>query len=467
MSEAVRFSLAGETAVITPALLEKYNQPGPRYTSYPTAPEWSDSFGVAEMQAALAASYQSDAPLSLYFHLPFCESLCLYCGCNVIINKNHDVAVPYLARLKREIEMISSQIAAGRRVVQLHWGGGTPTYLSAAQMEELFSHIRQHFDFAPEAEIGIEIEPRVTTAEQCRMLRQLGFNRLSMGVQDFTPLVQQTVRRVQSFEITKELFADCRALGFESINIDLIYGLPHQTVTSFAETIDKVISINPDRIALFSYAHVPWLKKQQGSFAKYLPEGFAKFRIFHTAIEKFTAAGYRYIGLDHFARPDDELCRAQDDRTLHRNFQGYTTRGGADLFGMGVSSISGFADVYAQNWRDLPQYYAAIDAGTLATMRGIQLSADDRLRRDVINRLLCHCVLVKAEIEQEYGVNFADYFAAELASLRDLECDGLVRVSNERIEVTAAGRIFIRNIAMVFDAWLQRDRESRMFSRTV
>lgn len=465
-TESVQFNLAGEQAVITADLLDKYNQPGPRYTSYPTAPEWSDDFGVAETESALARSRHSDALISLYFHLPFCESLCLYCGCNVIINKNHEVAAPYLERLKREIEMYAERIAPGRKVAQLHWGGGTPTYLSAAQIEELFKHIHRHFEFASDAEIGIEIEPRVTTSEQCRVLRRLGFNRLSMGVQDFNPLVQKTVRRIQSYESTKALFDECRDLGFVSINIDLIYGLPHQTVATFAETVDKVITINPDRIALFSYAHVPWLKRQQGSFARHLPLGFEKFRIFHTAIEKSTSAGYRYIGLDHFARPEDELCRAQDDRTLHRNFQGYTTRGGCDLYGLGVSSISGFADVYAQNWRELPKYYAAIDAGTLATMRGMQVNAEDKLRRSIINRLLCHCVLVKTEIEREYGLSFDQHFAPELAQLRALESDGLVRLAGERIEVTAIGRIFIRNIAMVFDAYLKQ-AANRKFSRTV
>ena len=466
-NETVQFNLAGEQAVISAALLDKYNQPGPRYTSYPTAPEWNDDFGATEMGAELAATRDSDAPLSLYFHLPFCESLCLYCGCNVIINKNHEVAAPYLERLKREIEMFSQRIAPGRRVAQLHWGGGTPTFISAAQIEELFNHIRKHFEFAPDAEIGIEIEPRVTSQEQCRVLRRLGFNRLSMGVQDFNPLVQQTVRRIQSFEMTKALFDYCRELGFESINIDLIYGLPHQTVTSFAETVEKVISINPDRIALFSYAHVPWLKKQQGSFARHLPLGFEKFRIFHTAIEKFTEAGYRYIGLDHFARPEDELCLAQDDRTLHRNFQGYTTKAGCDLYGLGVSSISGFGDVYAQNWRELPKYYEAIDAGTLATMRGVRISSDDRLRRAVINRVLCHCVLVKSEIERDYGIVFDEYFAPELAQLQIQEADGLVRLSPDRIEVTAIGRIFIRNIAMAFDAYLNQGAGKQKFSRTV
>lgn len=468
MNVLTEINLNGERAAVTTELLDRYNQPGPRYTSYPTAPEWDDSFGVAEFRAAIAESSERGAPLSLYFHLPFCESLCLYCGCNVIITKKHEVCVPYLEHLKREIDNVRAVIAPGRAVRQLHWGGGTPTYLSAEQIEELYCYVRDRFEFAPDAEIGIEIEPRVTSDEQCRVLRRLGFNRLSLGVQDFNPLVQKTVNRIQPYDQTKRLFDYCRELGFESVNIDLIYGLPHQTVETFTETVEKVITINPDRIALFSYAHVPWLKKQQGSFAQHLPHGYEKFRIFQRAIEMLTDAGYRYIGLDHFAKPDDELCRAQDERTLHRNFQGYTTRGGSELFGMGVSSISSLDDMYAQNWRELPKYYEAIESGGWATMRGMRLSGDDKLRRSVINRILCHCVLMKSEVEREFGVNFNEYFAPELERLAPLERDGLVRLGQDRIEVATLGRIFIRNVAMAFDAYLlQAAATNRMFSRTL
>jgi oxygen-independent coproporphyrinogen III oxidase len=469
MTQPTDIYLNGERALVTPELLDKYNQPGPRYTSYPTAPEWDESFGVAEFRAAIAEANERGAPLSLYFHLPFCESLCLYCGCNVVITKRHEVCAPYLEHLKREVDRVREAVAPGRRVAQLHWGGGTPTFLSAEQIEEFYCYVRERFEFAPDAEIGIEIEPRVTSDEQCRVLRRLGFNRLSMGVQDFNSLVQQTVNRIQPYEMTRRLFDYCRALGFESINIDLIYGLPHQTVGGFAETVDRVIEINPDRLALFSYAHVPWLKKQQGSFAKHLPHGYEKFRIFQTAVEMLTDAGYRYIGLDHFVKPHDELARAQDGRTLHRNFQGYTTRGGSDLFGVGVSSISGLENVYAQNWRELPKYYAAVEEAGWATMRGMRLSEDDKLRRAVINRILCHCVLVKSEIEAEFGVGFDDYFAPELARLEPLERDGLVRLERDRIEVAALGRIFIRNVAMAFDAYLPQASAApqRMFSRTL
>jgi oxygen-independent coproporphyrinogen-3 oxidase len=457
----------GERAEIFPDLLGKYNQPGPRYTSYPTAPEWDDGFGPEDWRQQLTPG-ETDPPISLYFHLPFCQSLCLFCGCNVVISKNRNVSNPYLDRLKQEIALMSAEIDSSREVQQLHWGGGTPTYLSAAQIEELFGAIRARFSFAVDAEIGIEVDPRATTKEQCRTLRTLGFNRLSMGIQDFDPRVQQTVHRIQSYEMTRELFDYCRDLGFDSINIDLIYGLPHQTCSTFAETVEKIVEMNPDRIACFSYAHVPWMKKQQGSFAKHLPEGMEKFRIFHVAISRFTQAGYRYIGMDHFARPGDELCSAQDDRTLHRNFQGYTTKAGCDLYGMGVSSISGLDDVYAQNWRDLERYYRAIDSGLLPTMRGIRVTAEDKLRRSVITRILCHTVVFKDEVEKGYGIDFDSHFERELEALRELERDGLVRLGPDRIQVAPLGRIFIRNVAMVFDAYLNRGEPGqRLFSRTL
>jgi oxygen-independent coproporphyrinogen-3 oxidase len=470
-SETLEMTIGNSTINLSVDLLNKYNRPGPRYTSYPTAPEWNDSFGEADLRAAFreANLKPNPAPLSLYFHIPFCESLCLYCGCNVVINKRHEIALPYLENLKREIDWVSAEVDQTRRVEQLHWGGGTPTYLSTGQIEDLFGYIKQRFSIAPTAEISIEIDPRATTDEHCRTLRNVGFNRLSMGIQDFNPLVQRTIHRVQPYEDTKRTFDYCRALGFESINIDLIYGLPHQTAESFGDTVDKIITMNPDRIAVFSYAHVPWMKKQQGSFARFLPEGTEKFRIFTNAIRKLTSAGYRYIGLDHFARPEDEICRAQDNRTLHRNFQGYTTKAGCDLYAMGVSSISGLEDGYAQNYRDLPGYYRAIEAGHLPTMRGIQVSREDKLRRSIINRILCHTVLVKSEVEADFDISFDEHFAAEMVDLNQLERDGLVRIAKERLEVTPLGRIFIRNIAMVFDEYLKGERisDTKVFSRTL
>jgi oxygen-independent coproporphyrinogen III oxidase len=473
INETLELLVDGARIAVSPATLEKYNQPGPRYTSYPTAPEWSESFGPAELRESLreANTRTPPAPVSLYFHIPFCQSLCLYCGCNVVISKKHEVASAYLEHLKREIDWTSAEVLPARKVEQLHWGGGTPTYLSPEQIENLFAYINARFTFSEDAEISIEIDPRVTTAKHRRALRRVGFNRLSLGIQDFNPLVQQTVRREQSFEDTKELFDDCRELGFESINVDLIYGLPHQTVASFSETVDKIITLSPDRIAVFSYAHVPWMKKQQGSFARFLPEGAEKFRILSRAIEMLTGAGYRYIGLDHFARPEDEICRAQDARELHRNFQGYTTKAGCDLYGMGVSAISGLEDVYAQNQRELPRYYEAIASGRWPTMRGARVSREDKLRRAVINRILCHTVLLKSEVESEFSVSFDQHFASELERLVELERDGLVRLDGDRIEVAPLGRIFIRNVAMVFDAYLNsnvaRAEQKRAFSSTL
>lgn len=451
-------------------LLEKYNIPGPRYTSYPTAPEWKDDFGPGDMEKMLEQSNAGPhpRPVSLYMHLPFCDSLCLFCGCNVVIQKDHSKAQSYLDRLKWEVDAMSRHLDRARPVLQFHWGGGTPTYMAPEQLEDLFSWTRERFSFAPNAEIGVEVDPRVTTQEHVRTLRRLGFNRISMGVQDFNPEVQKTIHRIQPYELTERLVAQCRAAGFDSINIDLIYGLPHQTGESFAETVDSVIGINPDRIAMFSYAHVPWLKKQQGAFAKYIPDGSDKFKIFRSGVEHFTAAGYDYIGFDHFARPNDELCVAQRERTLHRNFQGYTTKAGADLFGLGVSSISGVDRVYAQNFRDVDSYYAAIDQKQLATMRGMRLSEDDIIRRTVISKILCHCVLHKAEIEAEFNISFDRYFAEEQPRLRELAEDGLLELAEGTIAVTLLGRIFIRVVGMAFDKYLRQKKDTRpLFSKTL
>jgi oxygen-independent coproporphyrinogen-3 oxidase len=465
----LNINIRGETLNVTGEILDRYNVPGPRYTSYPTAPEWVDSFGPSDYDRSVRESNnrRPASPVSLYMHLPFCERLCLFCGCNVVINKRHEVSHPYLEKLKWEIDQVAGRLEAGRPVVQLHWGGGTPTYLSAAQLEDLFLHTKDRFTFAADAEVGIEVDPRVTSEEQARILRRLGFNRISMGIQDFTPIVQQTVHRIQPYEQTRALFDLCRSLGFESINVDLIYGLPHQTPETFVDSVDKVIDMSPDRVAMFSYAHVPWLKKQQGSFAKLIPQGMEKFRIFRSGIERFTQSGYVYIGMDHFARPDDELCVAQRERTLHRNFQGYTTKAGADLFGLGVSSISGVDRVYAQNFRDLQGYYAAVDEQRLPTMRGIRLHEDDVVRRAVISKLLCHCVLHKAEVEREFGLRFDEYFADELTRLKPLENDGLVVLTPETISVTSLGRIFIRNVGMVFDRYLLKPKDKPVFSKTL
>jgi oxygen-independent coproporphyrinogen-3 oxidase len=462
-------TIQGETLNVPQEIVDRYNVAGPRYTSYPTAPEWTDSFGPPDYEGALKQSNEDRParPLSLYTHLPFCDRLCLFCGCNVVISQNHDVAIPYLAKLDWEIRQIAQTIDTSRPVVQFHWGGGTPTYLSASQLEQLFGRTLNLFQFAPDAEVGVEIDPRVTQEAQLTVLRRLGFNRVSMGIQDFNPAVQKIVRRIQPYEQTKAIFDLCRSLAFESVNIDLIYGLPLQTPETFLDSVDRVIGLGPDRVAMFSYANVPWLKKQQGAIARYIPQGMQKFQIFRAGIERFAQAGYLYIGMDHFARADDELCLAQKNRTLHRNFQGYTTKAGADLLGFGVSSISGVGSIYAQNHRDLKEYYAAIERKTLPTMRGIRLEEDDIIRRSVISKLLCHCILNKGEIESEFGIRFDEYFADELARLAPLQEDGLVRMEPGSISVTQLGRIFIRNVGMVFDKYLRTPTGKQVFSRTL
>src|SRR5579871_2805759 len=454
---------------VSEEFLARYNRPGPRYTSYPTAPVWNDSFGIDDLEKIHAEADAAQTPVSLYMHIPFCESLCLFCACNVIIQKDKNVAPPYLEILKKEIDRVSLGVSRSRSVVQFHWGGGTPTYLNPEQIEDLFNFTRERFSFAPDAELGIEVDPRVTTPAHLEVLRKLGFNRLSMGVQDFHPEVQKAIHRIQPYELTRELVAGARRLGFDSINVDLIYGLPHQDPARFGATVDQIISINPDRIALFSYAHVPWLKKQQGAFAQFLPEGMQKFEIFRTGLFKFVEAGYRYIGMDHFAKPGDELAVSQENRTLHRNFQGYTTKAGADLYGMGVTAIRSEERTYAQNHRDIPSWQKSVEERGIATMRGYRLSEDDVLRREVISRLLCHTVVVKAEISKEFGIDFDEYFAAELEQLKAPRQDGLILLSNDEIRATWLGRIFIRNLAMIFDPYLEKQKldAKPLFSKTL
>src|SRR6267378_198197 len=426
--------------------LAKYNRPGPRYTSYPTAPVWNDAFGPDDLEKVHEEAERAKTPVSLYMHIPFCESLCLFCACNVVIEKNKAVSPPYLGILKREAERVSRSVSKDRPVVQFHWGGGTPTYLTPPQIEDLFGFTREHFHFSPDAEIGIEIDPRVTSREHLETLRKLGFNRLSMGIQDFHADVQKAIHRIQPFEMTRDLLFAARELGFDSINVDLIYGLPYQTPSTFADTVDQILGLAPDRVALFSYAHVPWLKKQQGSFAAHLPEG-----------------------MEHFAKPGDELAVSQQNRTLHRNFQGYTTKAGADLYGMGITAISGIRDAYAQNYRDIPSWEKAVSERGLATMRGYHLSEEDRLRRTVISRLLCHTVVIKDEISREFGIDFDEYFADELLHLEPSRDDGLILLERDQIRSTWLGRIFIRNLAMVFDPYLEKQQLAAkpLFSKTL
>ena len=454
---------------VSEEFLARYNRPGPRYTSYPTAPVWNDSFGPDDLERVHEEAELARSPVSLYMHIPFCESLCLFCACNVIIQKDKRVAPPYLTVLKREMERVSRSVSKEREVVQFHWGGGTPTYLTPEQIEDLFGSVRARFTFAADAEIGIEVDPRVTSRDHLETLRRLGFNRLSMGIQDFHAEVQKAIHRIQPFELTRDLLFAARDLGFDSINVDLIYGLPYQTPERFAHTVDEILQLAPDRVALFSYAHVPWLKKQQGSFAAHLPEGMQKFEIFRTGLLKFLEAGYLYIGMDHFAKPGDELAISQQKRTLHRNFQGYTTKAGADLYGMGVTAISGIQNAYAQNHRELAAWEKSVTERGIATMRGYRLSEDDRLRRAVISRLLCHTVIIKEEIAREFGIEFDQYFAEELARLEPSREDGLVLLEPGEIRTTWLGRIFIRNLAMVFDPYLEKQQLAAkpLFSKTL
>lgn len=456
--------------VLPREMLARYNTAGPRYTSYPTAPEWSESFGPDDAKQAITANQESsgEKPLSLYVHLPFCHKLCYYCGCNMLVTKQQDLVERYLAALIREIDL-TAKLIRPRKVVQIHWGGGTPTYLSCEQLTRVFQAISTRFDIDPQAEISIEVHPPVTTAEQLETLASLGFNRLSMGIQDFAPEVQQAVNRIQPFEQTRDLIAKARELGFVSINTDLMYGLPFQNVARFGETLDKIRLLRPDRVALFNYAHVPWLKPHQNLIKEEtLPTPEEKIALFERAIDELLAQGYRYIGMDHFALGDDELTKAQADRTLRRNFMGYTTRADSDLYAFGVSSISDLDQVYYQNPRKLPDYLAAMEADALPATRGMRLSADDRLRRDVINRLIGHCYLDKAEIEQQHGISFDAYFADELPRLAPLAEDGLLVLDATSLRVTPRGQLLLRNICMVFDAYLgEQVAGTRKFSRTL
>ncbi len=474
---AIPIRLRGETIPMTTELLEKYNVQGPRYTSYPTAPEWNDRVGVADYEAACVRANAAGRPVSLYLHLPFCDEQCWFCGCFMKVvpkperkGEGREEIAGYLGDLHREIDHLATKIARGRPVAQVHWGGGTPTYLTPDQSDELAAHLLEAFRPAPEAEISVEIDPRVTTPRHLEVLRARGFNRVSMGVQDFDPEVQELVNRVQPFDLTKGLVDAARALGYHSVNIDMIYGLPGQRRAGFEESVEQVLTLAPDRVAMYSYAHVPWLKKPQRVLAAHLPEGTEKFAIFVSGIERFVSAGYVYIGMDHFALPHDEIVRAQNERTLYRNFQGYTTRAGCDLYGLGISSIGSVDDTYVQNTKDYGAYHAAASEGRFSTIRGHRLTGDDVLRREVITRLLCHCVVKKREIEREFGLaSFDATFASAAAKLPGFVADGMVVETADEIRVTAMGRIFIRNVAMLFDAYLEKkaDDAPKIFSRTL
>lgn len=460
------------TALTTAQLVRIFDRPGPRYTSYPTAVEFNDRFAEPHYLEKLdEAAGAVDDPISLYVHLPFCQARCSFCGCSVIITEKRYVAERYLQYLHRELEMIAGRLGGRRRVVQYHWGGGTPTYLAPGQMEALHARVQRHFDIAADAEQAIEVDPRVTTPEQLDLLRRLGFNRLSIGVQDFSPEVQDAINRHQTEAATRELYHYARRIGFASINFDLVYGLPQQNLESFSRTLGSVVDLRPDRLAVYSYAHVPWIKGNQKRIeVRDLPPAELKFELFTRALETFVGAGYRQVGMDHFALPEDELALASEARVLHRNFMGYTTRPAPDQIGVGVTSIGDVAGAYAQNTKKLSTYYACIDAGRLPTEKGLVLTPEDKLRRHVITQLMCNFVVDARETGRRFGVDFNEHFAPELQVLEAPNGPvtfGFVKVSSEGVEVLPPGRRFVRNVCMAFDEYLRRHAAKPVFSRTV
>lgn len=455
--------------ILDQQLIAKYDQSGPRYTSYPTAVQFHEEFTAADYAEIAQASNASKRPLSLYFHLPFCDTICFYCACNKVATKDRSKGQEYLSRLYLEIAMQGELFDDERRVEQLHWGGGTPTFISHQEMRDLMRVTGEHFQLLgnDEGEYSIEIDPREATAETVAMLREIGFNRMSLGVQDFEEKVQTAVNRIQTEAETMEVLQAAKAEGFRSVSIDLIYGLPFQTRDSFARTLDRVIEVGPDRMSVFNYAHLPKIFKPQRRIDEsQLPEPREKLKILQMTAEKLSEAGYVYIGMDHFARPDDELAVAQREGTLYRNFQGYSTHSNCDLVGMGMTSIGSVGNCYAQNVRELDAYYEVIDKGRLPVFRGIKLNRDDEIRRDVITQLICHFELVFASIERQWNVKFREYFQPEMAQLQNMVSDGLLEINDQGIYVTPGGQLLIRNICMVFDVYLKQQSGQR-FSKVI
>jgi oxygen-independent coproporphyrinogen-3 oxidase len=460
--------------VITEELLRRLDVAGPRYTSYPTADRFVDAFGPADYTQALQQRAAGPgvigggSPLSVYVHIPFCESLCYYCACNKVVTRHHERAADYLDALEREIDLHVARLGAGRSVSQLHFGGGTPTFLSDDELTRLMAALRRAFRVAPGAETSIEVDPRTVDEGRLAHLARLGFNRLSLGVQDFDPAVQQAVHRVQSRESVAALMETARRLGFESTNVDLIYGLPRQTPDSLARTVQQVAELRPERIALYSYAHLPQrFKPQRRIDPAALPPAGDKVRMLSNAISGFVGHGYQYIGMDHFALPGDSLAAAKRQGRLHRNFQGYSTQPDCDLIGLGVSAIGRIGATYSQNAKTLPEYYDAIGQGQFPVVRGLALTRDDLLRRAVIMAIMCQGRLDFESIALAHLIDVKQHFAAELEQLRRLEQDGLVEIEPDAVQVTALGWYFIRSVAMVFDRHLQADRARERFSRII
>ncbi len=455
----IQTNIDGKKITVIKGLVEKYNRPGPRYTSYPTAPNWKKGFATADFTRHLEKGNLSQTPLSLYFHIPFCEERCTFCACSVVATKRHEVAKPYLKTLLREIDKVAEVVDHKRMVEQLHLGGGTPTYFSSQQLETLIGHVQKYFSFSKTAEISIEIDPRVTADEQIQTLSRLGFNRTSLGLQDFDPEVQKEAGRIQSEEETRHIMETAREFGFKSVNVDLVYGLPKQAPEKFRATLKKVLALQPDRIALFNFAYVPWMHAHQRKIAeKDLPDGWTKLKMFCEAIETFQNAGFDFIGLDHFAKKEDELSHARRNGTMYRNFQGYTTKADCDLIGMGVTSISYVAGAFAQNAKKLKNYEDSVTKAGWATEHGMALSEDDLLRQKIIHEIFCHQRLKRSG-------DFNRYFEKEIAALKPLAEDGIVAIKPDEILVTPLGRFFLRNVGMIFDAYLKTG--DGKFSKTV
>lgn len=457
-----------QTLLFDTGLIKRYDKAGPRYTSYPTALELHDGFSENDYRLHIAKSNLASGPLSLYFHIPFCDTVCFYCACNKIVTKNRQHAEPYINNLCKEIAMLGALFDSSRVVNQLHWGGGTPTFLSYEQMKRLMAETRKHFLLRDDdsGEYSIEVDPRETHPETIKQLRELGFNRISLGLQDFDPNVQKAVNRIQSEEQTFRVLNDARAEGFRSTNVDLIYGLPLQTVESFSSTLATVLEAKPDRFSIFNYAHMPARFKTQRQINEAdLPSAGDKLAILQMLGQKLTDAGYVYIGMDHFAKPDDELAIAQREGKLYRNFQGYSTHSDCDLIGFGITSIGRVGDAYIQNVKELDAYDHLIKQHKLPVFKGIDLDDDDLIRRAVITQLICHFELTFATIEKQFGIRFADYFVQELQALAPMQLDGLLTVSTDGINVLSAGRLLIRNVCMVFDRYLTQKQQQ--FSKVI
>jgi len=450
-------------------LIKKYDKPGPRYTSYPTAPQFNELFTAKNYVEEINRTNEFDnkSPLSLYYHLPFCDTLCYFCGCNMIVTRNRDRISNYLKYLKEEINLLRPYLQ-NRVVNQLHWGGGTPTHLNPDEIKDLSEFIFDSFNITNNSENGCEIDPRELTKNHLEALRESGFNRISMGVQDVDEKVQKSVNRIQPEEMTRQVIEWIRELGYQSINLDLMYGLPFQTVKSFEKSVDAIIDLSPDRIAVFNYAHVPWMKKHMELIKEEtLPSPEEKLHILKMTIQKLTSAGYVFIGMDHFAKPDDDISIALREKKLYRNFQGYSTHAGTDLYAMGITSISQIGNVFAQNYKTEKEYFSAIDKNELPVMKGYSLNEDDILRREVITRIMCDFELDFQSIEDKFAIDFRDYFKWGLNNFDEMISDGIVELNEKNLKVTEVGRMLVRNVAMNFDGFIERKVDEGKYSRTV